>query len=71
MPIIKNIFIKFNTALPSSSSVERLFSVARDICTRKRGKISDSNFEDCLLLKLILKIKKIKMVLISLVMNNY
>ncbi|KAL4092113.1 hypothetical protein QTP88_026674 [Uroleucon formosanum] len=57
MPTIKNIFLKYNTALPSSASVERLFSVAGDICTKKRGKISDQNFENCLLVKINFKIK--------------
>lgn len=57
MPIIKNIFLKYNIALPSSASVERLFSVAGDICTKKRGKISDQNFENCLLVKINFKIK--------------
>lgn len=37
MLIIKSIFIKFNSVLPSSSSVECLFSVARDIFTRKQS----------------------------------
>jgi hypothetical protein len=51
MPIMRLIFLKYNTALPSSASVERLFIIARDICTKKRSKISDYNFENELLFK--------------------
>ncbi|KAL4083021.1 hypothetical protein QTP88_028351 [Uroleucon formosanum] len=57
MPIIKNIFLKYNTALSSSASVERLFSVADDICTKKYGKISNQDFKNCLLVKINFKIK--------------
>lgn len=48
-PTIKNIFLRYNTALPSSASVERLFSVAGDICSRKRASMTDRNFEDTLI----------------------
>ncbi|KAE9541877.1 hypothetical protein AGLY_003868 [Aphis glycines] len=41
----------YNTALPSSASVEHLFCIAGDICTKKRSKISDCNFENALLFK--------------------
>lgn len=57
MPIMRLIFLKYNTALPSSASVERLFSIAGDICTKKRSKISDCNFENALLFKINLKNK--------------
>lgn len=50
-PTIKAMFIKFNAALPSSASVERLFSVAGRIFTAHRNPLSDKNFERMLLLK--------------------
>lgn len=58
MTLVKNIFIKYNTALPSSASVERLFSVAGDICSKKRSRMSDKNFKDTLLCKVNLKTNK-------------
>lgn len=50
--LVRKVFVRYNTALPSSASVERVFSVAADVFTRKRGKMTDENFERQLLLKL-------------------
>lgn len=50
-PIVKMMFLKFNTSIPSSAPVERLFSVGRDVFGLKRGKLTDNNFERQLLLK--------------------
>lgn len=57
MPVKKEIFVKYNTALPSSASVERLFSVAGDICSKKRACMTDKNFEDTLFCKVNIKHK--------------
>ncbi|KAG0415404.1 hypothetical protein HPB47_007416 [Ixodes persulcatus] len=51
--LVRKVFVRYNTALPSSASVERVFSVAADVFTRKRGKMTPENFERQLLLKLI------------------
>ena len=51
-PFVKVIFEKFNTTLPSSASVERLFSHAGLIFGKKRQLLSDTNFENKLMLKL-------------------
>lgn len=49
---MKQAFIKTNTGVPSSASVERLFSFASDVFCPKRSCLSDNNFEMQLLLKM-------------------
>ena len=47
---IKDLFIKFNTPIPSSAAVERLFSTRKDVLRPKRSRLTDKHFEMLLFL---------------------
>ncbi len=44
---IKQLFIKYNTVIPTSAPVKRLFSLAALILTARRNKLSDSVLDMC------------------------
>jgi len=50
-PTIRKVFIKLNTPLSSSVSIEQVFSIGSAVLTKKRGKMSDKNFENILMVK--------------------
>ena len=41
-PALQYVFAKFNTGVPSSASVERMFSMGKDVLRAKRTTLSES-----------------------------
>lgn len=49
--LVKKVFFKYNTPLPSSASVERLFNYATMMNLPKFNRYTDENFENRVLTK--------------------
>ena len=49
-PYIRKLFIQLNTGLPSSTAVERLFSLGGRVLTPIRTQLSDQRFESLVFL---------------------
>jgi len=52
-PTIKKLFLKYNTTLPSSTPVERLFSIGNLVLTTKSNRLTDARYEKLLLLRYV------------------
>ena len=50
-PSVRNVFVRFNTALPSSAPVERMFSLAGKIHSPSRTQLTSENFRKLVLMK--------------------
>jgi hypothetical protein len=50
-PTLMRLFIRFNTGIPSSAGVERMFSIGKLIFRDNRARLSDKNFNALMFLK--------------------
>lgn len=50
-PLLRRLFVQYNTTLPSSAAVERLFSTAGDVLKPKRANMSNVNFDRAMFLR--------------------
>lgn len=48
---LKNLFVKYNTGIPSSAGVERMFSIGKLILRDNRNRLSDDTFEKLMFIK--------------------
>jgi len=55
--VVKKVFFKFNTLIPSSAPVERLFSGAIQVLTPRRNRLEDKTFEMLLCCKCLMQQK--------------
>ena len=50
-PVLIELFIKYNTAIPSRAAVERFFSTGKDVLRAKRSSLSNDNFNMLMFMK--------------------
>lgn len=50
-PVLKALFVKFNTLISSSAPVERIFSFSKMILRPQRQRLNDKTYEELLILK--------------------
>lgn len=55
LPILRELFVRYNTPVPSSATLERAFSLAKSILSPQRGRLSDERFEASMILNLFRK----------------
>ena len=53
--VVSSIFKEYNTAMPISASVKRIFVIGKDVLKPKQAGLSDSHFEIVVFLKVAIK----------------